>query len=135
MKVLLGFLLFVSAVGLIAYDHYNISYWKTPPATRAAQKWQREIDTITAKSAKIKTAFQLLKTIEQTTTDQQFKDMIDSTRSPFKTVKNGTYTLKLQYMPWIEEMKYGYLIQHELFDTANNKVIEFNTNIEIGKLW
>lgn len=135
MKVLIGFLLIVSSAGLIAYDHYNISYWRTPPALRAANQWKREIEKITSKSAKIKTAFLLLKTIEQTTTDQQFKEMIDSTKSPFKTVKNGTYTLKLQFMPWIEEMKYGYLIQHELFDAANNKVVEFNTNIEIGKLW
>ena len=77
----------------------------------------------------------LLSKIDQSTTDQQFKEMIDQTPSPFKVVQKGKYTLKLQFMPWIEEMKYGYLIQHELFDANGNKVSEFNVNIDIGKLW
>lgn len=135
MKIVFGFLLIVFASALVAYEHYNLSYWQTPPNVRASQKWKTEIEKITKKSNPLKTALLLLSKIEQTTTDQQFKDMIDQTASPFKTVQKGTYTLKLQFMPWIEEMKYGYLIQHELFDSKGNKVSEFNVNIDIGKLW
>ncbi len=135
MKILFGFLLIVFAGGLVAYDHYDLAYWQTPPHVRASRKWKWEVEKVTKKSAQLKTALLLLSKIEQTTTDQQFKDMIDQTVSPFKSVQKGSYTLKLQFMPWIEEMKYGYLIQHELLDSKGNKISEFNINIDIGKLW
>ncbi|MBY0385999.1 hypothetical protein K2X05_12640 [bacterium] len=135
MKFVFGFLLVVFASGLIGYEYFNISYWQQSPSTRASEKWKNEIEKISSKNTKLKTAFLLLAKIEQKTTDQQFKEMIDATRSPFKTVSKGTYVLKLQFMPWIEEMKYGYLIQHELFDLQGNKISEFNVNIDIGKLW
>lgn len=135
MKILFGFLLIVCAGGLIVYDHYDLDYWQTPPHVRASHKWKSEVEKVTKKSTPLKTALLLLSKIEQTTTDQQFKEMIDKTVSPFKSVQKGSYTLKLQFMPWIEEMKYGYLIQHELFDSKGNKISEFNINIDIGKLW
>jgi hypothetical protein len=135
MKFFLGFLLVIFASGLVGYEYYNISYWQKAPSVRASEKWKSEVEKITTKNAKLKTALLLLAKIEQTTTDQQFKEMIDTTRSPFKSVSKGSYLLKLQFMPWIEDMKYGYLIQHELFDQQGNKVSEFNINIDIGKLW
>lgn len=135
MKFVFGFLLVVFASGLMSYEYFNLSYWQQAPSSRASEKWKSEIEKIFAKNAKLKTALLLLAKIEQTTTDQQFKEMIDATRSPFKIVNKGSYILKLQFMPWIEDMKYGYLIQHELFDLQGNKVSEFNVNIDIGKLW
>lgn len=135
MKFVFGIFLVVFAGSLVGYEYFDISYWQKAPSARASEKWQNEIEKISAKNAKLKTALLLLAKIEQSTTDQQFKEMIDATRSPFKTVSKGTYVLKLQFMPWIEEMKYGYLIQHELFDLQGNKVSEFNVNIDIGKLW
>lgn len=135
MKFVFGFIMVVLATALIAYDQLNVSYWQKAPEIRAGEKWKSEIVKVVSKNSKLKTALLLLSKIEQTTTDQQFKDMIDHTPSPFKVVEKGAYKLKLQFMPWIEEMKYGYLIQHELFDVSGNKVSEFNVNIDIGKLW
>ncbi len=135
MKFIFGFFLIVFATALVAYDQFNISYWQKAPEIRAGEKWKYEIQKVSAQNAKLKTALLLLAKIDQTTTDQQFKEMIDKTPSPFKATPKGKYSLKLQFMPWIEEMKYGYLIQHELFDSNGNKVSEFNVNVDIGKLW
>ena len=135
MKFILGFFLIVFASALVAYDQLNISYWQKAPEVRASEKWKREVKRVSDQNNKLKTALLLLAKIDQTTTDQQFKEMIDRTPSPFKTVQKGKYILKLQFMPWIEDMKYGYLIQHELFDSNENKVSEFNINVDIGKLW
>lgn len=135
MKVLLSFLLFVGAGSLVAYEYFNLSYWRMEPAARVDLKWNREIEKLEAKSAKLKTALLLLKEWKMTTTDQQFKDMIDQSHPPFRQATQGRYTLEIQIMPWIEDMKYGYLIQHELFDSNKNKVDEFNINIDIGYLW
>jgi hypothetical protein len=135
MKYLLSFILFLAAGALIAYDQFHLEYWMTPPEKRAESKWKSEIEKTLKVSKKLQTAIYLIKSIEMTTTDQQFKDLIDKSKSPFKKANNGKYDLKLQFMPWIEEMKYGYLIQHEFFDETGNKVIEFTSNVEIGKLW
>lgn len=135
MKFIIGFFLIAIASGLIAYEQLNLSYWRKAPEIRASEKWKNEIEKISSRNAKLKTALLLLAKIDQSTTDQQFKEMIDQTPSPFKVAQKGKYTLKLQFMPWIEEMKYGYLIQHELFDVSGNKVSEFNVNVDIGKLW
>ena len=135
MKVLLSFLLFVSAAGLVAYEHFNLSYWRMSPQSRVDMKWYQEIEKLEKKSPKLKTALLLLKDWKMVTTDQQFKDLIDSSHPPFRHSTQGRYTLDIQIMPWIEDMKYGYLIQHELFDSNKNKIDEFNINIDIGFLW
>ena len=135
MKFIIGFFLIAFASALIAYEQLNIAYWQKSPEVRASEKWKSEVDRVSAQNNKLKTALLLLAKIDQNTTDQQFKEMIDRTASPFKVVQKVKYSLKLQFMPWIEEMKYGYLIQHELFDASGNKVSEFNVNVDIGKLW
>lgn len=135
MKYILSFLLFLSAGALIAYDQLHLEYWMTPPEKRAEVKWQKEVDKMIKQSKKMQTAVYLIKSIELTTTDGQFKELIDKSKVPFKKANKGKYDLKIQIMPWIEEMKYGYVIQHELFDETNNKVFEFSSNIEIGKMW
>ncbi len=98
-------------------------------------KWKKEVAKNVSKSKTLQTTLPSLRKIDQTTTDQQFKEMIDATISPFKVTPGGNYLLKLQFMPWMEDMKYGYVIQHEVFDISGNKVSEFNVNIEIGRLW
>jgi hypothetical protein len=135
MRILLVFLLFVSAGAFIAYDYFDISYWRTPPEVRVDQKWSAEIQKVMSKSKKTSKELQLLKSFDMVTTDQQFKDLIDKSHPPFRRSTKGSYVLKIQIMPFVEDMKYGYLIQHEIFDKDNNKVDEFNTNIEIGFLW
>ncbi len=135
MRILLGLSLFACAGAFIAYDHFDLAYWRTPPEVRVDQKWSAEIKKIMSKSKKISKELQLLKDFDMVTTDQQFKDLIDKSHPPFKKTFKGTYILKIQIMPFIEDMKYGYLIQHEVFDKDNNKVDEFNINIDIGFLW
>ena len=136
MRFLIVFFLLSTAAGLLAYEHFNISYWRLSPSMRTELIWKSEIDKITKKSPELRKPLLLLKEIEMTTSDQQFKDLIDQTRSPFSKSLKGSYTLKLQFMPWIENMKYGYLIQHEIYDTnTQNKLKEFTININIGYLW
>ncbi|MCB9072989.1 MAG: hypothetical protein H6623_05165 [Bdellovibrionaceae bacterium] len=135
MKYFLSFILLVGAVGLILFDHYNAEYWLTPPEKRVDTKWQQEVDKVVRETKRLQTAIYLIKDIELTTTDQQFKDLIDKSKVPFHKANKGKYKLKIQIMPWIEDMEYGYLIQHEFFDETNNKVFEFNADIKIGKLW
>lgn len=135
MKLLFGFILIQIAVLLAVYEHFHLGELLTPPAARAAKKWKSEVEKNVNKSKTLQTSLSSLNKIEQTTTDQQFKDMIDATASPFKIAGGGNYLLKLQFMPWMEDMKYGYIIQHEIFDISGNKISEFNVNIEIGRLW
>lgn len=135
MKYILSFVLFLAAAGLIAYDQYNLEYWLTPPEKRAEVKWQKEVDKMVKQSKKMQTAIYLIKSIEMITTDQQFKELIDKSKIPFQKANKGKYDLKIQIMPWVEDMKYGYVIQHELFDETTNKVFEFSSNVEIGRLW
>jgi hypothetical protein len=135
MKYFLSFILFISAAGLLAYDHFNIGYWMLAPEKRVDMKWAYELEKIESKDAEIKTAMLLLKDWKMVTTDQQFKDLIDKTHFPFRKSSKGRYTLQIQIMPWIEDMKYGYLIQHELYDSKNNKIREFNLTFDIGRLW
>lgn len=138
MKYIIGFLFILGALGLTGlhfYEKYDVEYWITAPEKRVDQKWKAELTKMLKFDKKLQTGIHLLSDIQMTTTDQDFKDLIDKSKPPFKKAKNGKYVLKLQFMPWIEDMKYGYLIQHEFFDETDNKVNEFTFNIEIGRLW
>jgi hypothetical protein len=135
MRYFLGTLLVIGALGLGAFNFFNVSYWMKKPEVRADAKWALEIEKLNARSPKIKTALLLLKDWQMTTTDQQFKELIDKAHPPFRKVQNGRYFMQLNIMPWMEDMKYGYVIEHEIFDSNKNKAHEFSINIEIGKLW
>ena len=135
MRFFAGILLILGAIGLFSYQHFNLHYWMMKPEARVDMKWNYEVQKIEAQSNKIKTALLLLKDWQMSTTDQQFKDLIDKSHVPFHKSTQGRYTMKIQFMPWIEDMKYGYVIEHEIFDLNNNKVYEFSSNIEIGFLW
>lgn len=135
MKYFASFVLLFSAAALITYEQMNLKYWLTSPEERVNTKWKQDIENTVRVSKKLNTAIHLIKKIELTVTDSQFQSLITKSKIPFKKTDNGKYTLKIQVMPWIEDMNYGYLIQHEFFDETQNKVFEFNSNIDIGKLW
>ncbi len=136
MRPLLAFLLFVAAGSFIAYDHFNINYWLTPPAQRLQNKWQTEVQKVMNRSKKISKELQLLKDIQMTITDPQFVEFVDKVPKPYGKSQKGVYTLHVQIIPSIDEMEYGFDIQHEIFDTRdNNKVDEFGFTIKVGKLW
>lgn len=135
MKYFLSLALLFCAATLIAYEHYNLGYWTLAPEKRVDIRWAYEIEKIESKDAEIKTALLLLQDWKMRTTDQQFKELIDKSHLPFRKSSKGRYHLEIQIMPWIENMKYGYLIQHELFDSQNNKIKEFAINFDIGHLW
>lgn len=136
MRFVIAFILIASAAGLLAYEHFNLEYWRLSPEKRTELIWKQEFDKMIQRYPDLRKPFLLITNIEMTTTDQQFKDLIDKTKIPFHKAQKGNYTLKLQFMPWIEDMKYGYLIQHELYETeTQNKIKEFNLNLPIGYLW
>ena len=135
MKYFLSFTLLISAAALIAYDYYNLGYWALSPEKRIDIRWAYEVEKAEVTSPEIKTALLLLKDWKMMTTDQQFKVLIDKSHAPFRKSTKGGYTMAIQIMPWIEDMKYGYMIQHELFDSQNNKIKEFTVNFDNGYLW
>lgn len=135
MKILLAFLLFVGAAGLFSYEYFNGRYWLMSPPERVDMKWSYEIAKITAKDRKLATALQLLKDFKITTSDPQFKYLIDESHPPFRKSTKGVYLLDIHINPWMEERKYGYMITHQLIDASGNTLTEFTININIGYLW
>lgn len=143
MRVLLGFLLIVGAAGVIAYDQYNIKELIKPPEIRMAEKWQKEVMKEAAKSKQLKTALFLVKESNVTLTEQFFIDLVEKAKAhmakkkmqPFIKTKKGVYKLEIQVMPFIEDMEYGFVIQHSFIDYNGNTQFEFTINVDVGKLW
>lgn len=143
MRVLLGFLLIVGAAGVIAYDQYNIKELIKPPEIRMSEMWQRQVKMEAAKSKQIKTALFLVKEYNVTLTEQFFIDLVEKSKShmilnkmqPFTKTNKGVYKLEIQVMPFIEEMQYGFVIQHSFIDTNGNTQYEFTINVDVGRLW
>lgn len=136
MRIFLAVLLFVAAGSFIAYDYFNIAYWTTPPEKRLMMKWEEEVGKVMGRSKQIRMELQLVKQIEMTITDPQFVEFVDKVKKPYSKSEKGIYLLHVQIIPSIDEMKYGFDIQHEIFDTRdNNKIDEFGFSINVGKLW
>jgi len=136
MRIFFVILIFVFAAGFIAYDYFNLAFWMTPPPARLTHMWQEQIDHVKDKSKKISKELQLLNSIEMTVTDPQFVGFLDAVKKPYVKSAKGVYALHVEIMPSIDEMKYGFDIQNEIFDTRdNNKVDEFGFTITVGRLW
>lgn len=125
-----GFTLILAA-GILIYVNFPIDFYMKPAQERLFIVWQRDFAKLSQDKKFAKTFSQLSK-IEINFTDPQVAEEFDNFKTPFKVGKSPGYVLKISITRWIEKGEYGFIVQHEIFDEADDKLYEFGRTYKIG---
>jgi len=130
LRFLSGILLVIAA-GLLLYIKYPVGYYFQPKQDRLYDIWNKDFNKL-SQDKKFADVFKNIGKIEVHFTDPQVATEFERFNIPFKASKGKPYTLKISVTRWIEKQKYGFVIQHELFDNTDDKIYEFGRTYEVG---
>lgn len=132
-RFITGFALILAA-GILLYAQFPISFYFKPAQERLFIVWQKDFAKL-SQDKKFAQAFNNIAKIEVNFTDPQVAEEFDKFRTPFKTGKPGGYILKIGITRWIEKGEYGFVVQHEIFDSSDDKLYEFGRTYKIGYIF
>lgn len=135
MRIALGILLLLGGVGFATYGYYDLEQWRLSPPQRLTERWAQSVVREENRNAKLKTALMLIKDWKVIAPEPYFLDLIQAATPPFRKTPRGAYRMEIELIPWVEEMTYGFIIQHGLIDSQGNLTHEFSINVEVGKVW
>lgn len=137
MRKFLGFVLVIVSlliVGGIAASTLKADYWILSPKEKFIRSWQEDL-ALLKKSGKIPAGFDHIREIEVRSDNSPARDWLDDLKRKIPTEPTGTYKLSVMVIHWIEENRYGAIIQYNLVDTkSGNTVWELSRTFKLGYL-
>ncbi len=130
LRFLIG-LLCISAALLIVHSQFPVTYYFQPKQDRLHQLWTQDFNNL-RKDPKFAEVFQQVGKVEVHFTDPEVATEFERFHTPFKPQEGQPYILRISVTRWIEKSEYGFLIQHELFDSTDDKIYEFGRTYKVG---
>lgn len=132
-----GLILVVAAFLIFAFQLLPITFYLSHRTERLSQLWTQDLQTL----LKNKEASKLLNNVQDYElgfSDPQVHHELETLSYPLKTNSQGPLILSIEITRWIHGNQYGYLLQHDFFDTSSGepeKIYEFSRNYKIGFFW
>lgn len=139
MRIFLACLLLMGGLlggaGIYVYEAYDLESYRKAPPLRLSEVWAEKLVEQEAQDPKLRAAMTLIEDWSITLEQPYFGDLLEQATPPFRKSTKGRYKLVVSAIPWVEEMKYGFLLQHQLIDTDDNITFEFTIDTPVGQLW
>ena len=133
----LGFLLVLVSlliIGGLAASIFKADYWILSPKDKFIRSWQDDV-ALLKKSGKLPDGFNHIREIEIKSDNSPARDWIDDLKRRVPTEPTGTYKLSVMVIHWIEDTRYGAIVQYNLVDTkSGNTVWELSRTFKLGYL-
>ncbi|MCB0377940.1 MAG: hypothetical protein KDD33_05550 [Bdellovibrionales bacterium] len=134
MNKVIASLIVICAFGLIAYSSPQVQFFTKPKHQRLYKLWKADMDNL-AKKDEFKKLFLNIGKIEFEFPDPQVAEELGDLGSPFVKRDGANYVLKIEIIRWIHGNRYGYVIQHNIFDLSDDKLFEFGRTYKVGWIW
>jgi hypothetical protein len=133
----IGFAIFIAALvvaALGAAQYYNLDYWLKPSKEKFVLSWKKDIAAL-EKSSKLPKEWQEIREIIVKTDNSPAQNWVEKIETPVKKKPDGFYRLDVFIAHWIDNDKYGVLIQYNLVDLRNgNTIWELSRSLPIGRI-
>ena len=111
---------------------YSLNYWLLPAKEKFKTSWANDIKLL-EESKKLPQAWSEIKDINVRTDNSPAQDWIVNFRSPIQTNPKGTFRLDIFIIHFIQNDRYGAVIQYNLVDLKNgNTVWELARTLKLG---
>jgi hypothetical protein len=132
-----GFLLVLAALGVaavVAAQVYNLDYWLLPSKQKFAQTWKKDVLALEA-SGRLPEGWGQIREISLKTDNSPAQMWVENVDVPIKKNKDGLFKLDVFVIHWIEDDRYGALIQYNLVDQRNgNTTWELSRRLPVGRI-
>ena len=132
-RFILGFLLITSSFALV-YSHFPVDQYLKPKQMRLYNDWQKDISKL-SQNKQFSDMLKQIRTVEIHFTDPDIAEEFVDFKAPFRVFKNQNLVMKVSITRWIDKNRYGFLVQHELFDETENKIYEFGRTYHTGYIF
>jgi hypothetical protein len=133
----IGFLIVIAALvvaALGASQYYNLDYWLLPSKQKFATTWMKDIGSL-EKSGKLPEGWQQIREIVIKTDNSPAQNWVVGLDPGIKKKQDGVYRLDVFVAHWIENDRYGALVQYNLVDLrTGNTTWELSRNMQIGRI-
>lgn len=128
-----GLLLIVSAL-LLGYLSSPLPFYLKPGVKRLQEVWTEDLNSL-SKNKNFHNTISQLGSVEIHFTDPQVAEEFSGLEAPFVLNREKPLVLRVSITRWIDKSKYGFIVQHEIFDKDDDKIFEFGRTYHIGYIF
>lgn len=112
---------------LLTFTALRLDYWLAPPNEKFVRSWQDDI-ALLQESKRFPQEWYEIKEVNIRSDNSPAQEWIENLKAPITLNPNGTYRLNVFVIHWLEDIRYGVVVQYNLVDLRNN-----NTVWELGR--
>jgi hypothetical protein len=131
----IGFTLIIASVLsmlLVLVAFLKLSFWLAPPEEKFSRAWKEDIQLL-EKSGKLPKEWQSIKAVEMTGDNSPVQNWLPGLVAPIKKNPEGNYQLNVFLIHWLEDNRYGVVIQYHLVDlNTKNTIWEIGRTLKLG---
>ena len=124
----------MGAAGLLIFLSPQVQFYMKPRHQRLYNLWKSDIDRL-QQNADFKKLMLNIDDVELGFSDPQVSEELDLLQVPIKKTQGTNLHMKVEVIRWIDKNDYGYVLQHEIFDSTENKIYEFGRTYKVGIIW
>ena len=132
-----GFLLIIAGlllVGAVAATVFKADYWILSPREKFLRSWEEDI-ALLRKSQKLPPGWDHIRLVEVKSDNSPARDWVDDLKKRVPTDPTGTYKLSVMTIHWLEENRYGAIVQYNIVDLkSGNTIWELSRTFKLGYL-
>ncbi len=131
----IGIIFVVAAIAStlwITYVFLRVDYWIKSPPEKLAFSWIEDLKLL-EQTSKLPKQWSEIREIRVRTDNSPVQDWITKIKTPIKINPNGRYKLDVFFIHWIENYRYGVLVEYKLVDLGtSNHQWELSRTFKLG---
>jgi|GEM_PF-2972528 len=138
MTKFVGSIIILGAIAMMVNLTLPIAFYLSPRTERLQGLWDKDFGQVIEKNKKMEKLFANIRDYEFSFSDPQVSEEIGDLELPIELNQEGPLIMSIEVIRWIEKNRYGYILQHDVFDTTSGepqKIFEFSRNYRIGFFW
>ncbi len=122
----------VVTVLAVIWSALEVDFYLKPPHEKFITRWKADLTQL-EKAKKLPSQWNDIREVQVRSDNSPIQDWLPKIKVPISTNPNGRYRLEIFLIHWIENNKYGVVMEYNLIDlVTNNKVWEFGRTYPLG---
>ncbi len=132
-RFLSGLLLILAAL-VLGYLASPIPFYLQSKEARLKTLWSKDLVHL-AQNKDFANTFKQISKTEIYFSDPQIAEDFSQLNVPITLNPQGPLVLKVSITRWIDKNKYGFIVEHNIFDKDDDKIFEFGRTYHIGYIF
>lgn len=125
----------IATLFLIAFVVFRADYWLMHPKEKFLHSWQEDVKLLEATN-KLPKEWQEIGKVALSSDNSPAQHWLENIRPPIQIKKDGQYRLDVFVIHWIEDTRYGAVVQYNIVDMkTQNTIWELGRTFKLGYIY